>query len=457
MATPAAILETVEYRVVLVQRDSPTVLAFGVLGRYCLPRVRIPQLTRPAQRLRMVIEATWGLDVFVLDVIVPDHRTAPCMVAELLMPRKSSDFKKVKLDQISRLELSEQERFEIVLLLDGKSKSPLSRIGWINDATTWIESATGRAFSSKTNIEQLNAGQGFALLGFSSDDGKHYWLKATGEPNTHEVSITLCLSKMCGEYLPEYIASKQEWNAWLMSGDSVRLPEWPLKPLALCHLLEDAVASMAEVQMKSAGRELELLEAGAFDQRLNGLSTHAGALFEYLEEAMSQQTSTKKARIERGRIHELRAIFERICARLEKLALPNSVLHGDMNFSNILMASQRCQFIDWCEAYVGNPLITLQHLLLLNRVGDVEFKSFIERSLKDKYRIAMSQLCDPAFIDIGFIYMPFLAACSTLYGRGDWLTRSFCDEPHRSSYARTLGHYIDQAAREPVLLEALGI
>jgi hypothetical protein len=108
MATPEAIRETVEYRVVLVQRDSPTVLAFGIPGRYCLPRVRIPQLTRPAQQLRMAIEATWGLDVFVLDVIVPDHRTAPCVVAELLTPEKSSDFKCVKIDQISRLGLSEQ-------------------------------------------------------------------------------------------------------------------------------------------------------------------------------------------------------------------------------------------------------------------------------------------------------------------------------------------------------------
>ena len=457
MAIPAAIRETVEYRVVLVERDSPTVLAFGGPDRYCLPRVRIPQLTRPAQQLRKEIRIAWGLEVLILEIIVTGESCSSCIVAELLTPGMISEFKRVRLDQILASELSEEKRLQIQLLLDGKSTNPLSHIGWIDEVVVWIESVVGKTFSSNKDTEQLNGGAGFALLHFHSNDGCNYWLKATGEPNTHERSITSCLSKLCGGYLPEFIASKPEWNAWLMSGDGVRVTDLLTGPFALFRLLEDAVTSMAEVQIKTAGQDLKLLEAGAFDQRLNVLSDHAAALFEHLEEAMSEQSLTKVSRIERGRIQELRGIFDHICARMEKTALPNAIVHGDMNLSNILMTSQHCQFIDWCEAYVGNPLTTLQHLLLLNRVADVELKSFIERSLKNKYRIAMSQLCDPGLIDIGFIYMPFLAACSTLYGRGDWLTRSLRDEPHRSSYARRLGHYIDQAARELVLLEAIGI
>jgi len=455
MATPAAIRETVEYRVVMVQRDSRKTLALNILGHYCLPRVRIPQFARPAQELRRAIQTTWGLDIFVLDIEFAESGIAPYASAELLPLGRHPDFEEVLLSEILHSELSEKERAEIAKLLDGTSEIPLTRVGWIYQAIAWVESTTGRAFSTKRHLAQFNAGKGFALLGLRSDDGKQYWLKAASEPNAHEASITLLLSNICGGYLPKTIASKPEWNAWLMTGDGDSIADLPAQPLALSRLLEKAVASMAEIQLKTIGRELELLEAGAFDQRLDVLSAHAEALFEYLGEAMSQQTSTKVAPIGKRRIRELREVFARVCSQLEKLALPNSVVHGDINLSNILITSRNCQFIDWSEAYVGNPLSSLQHLLLLNRVEDGELKSSIARELKNKYRAAMSSRCDPAVIETAFVYMPFWAACSTLYGRGSWLTRLSRDHPHRKTFARTVGRYIDRAASDPVLLDAL--
>ena len=51
--------------------------------------------------------------------------------------------------------------------------------------------------------------------------------------------------------------------------------------------------------------------------------------------------------------------------------------------------------------------------------------------------------------------MPILAAASTLYGRGDWLTSPRRDDQCRQSYARSLARHMDRAAREPSLVEAL--
>ena len=62
---------------------------------------------------------------------------------------------------------------------------------------------TGRKVTSKSDIKQLNAGGSFALIRFRMWNGQDYWLKATGKPNAHEFSITLLLSKLCGDYLPE--------------------------------------------------------------------------------------------------------------------------------------------------------------------------------------------------------------------------------------------------------------
>ena len=115
----------------------------------------------------------------------------------------------------------------------------------------------------------------------------------------------------------------------------------------------------------------------------------------------------------------------------------------------------RCRFIDWSEAYLGNPLITLQHLLLLNKLENSQIRHSINLLLKQSYARVWAASCDSNALEEGFLYAPILAAASTLYGRGDWLNSTTRNDPRRQSFARTLARYMDRAAREPGLLEAL--
>jgi hypothetical protein len=212
---------------------------------------------------------------------------------------------------------------------------------------------------------------------------------------------------------------------------------------------------MAELQIKTKGLRHDLLDAGAFDQGMKTFQAHSEALFDYLEEAMSLQTSTKAPRLEKARLQQMQRIFLDVCRRMEDLGLPETIVHGDMNHGNILTGCGHCQFIDWCEAYVGNPLISLEHLLLFNRVESAEVRAFVNRALKERYRDVWLAKSDPAPIDEGLVYMPVLAVASALYGRGDWLTTSQRDQTHRQAYARTLARHMDRAARDPELLEVL--
>jgi hypothetical protein len=262
---------------------------------------------------------------------------------------------------------------------------------------------------------------------------------------------------LCSEYLPEFIAAKPDWNAWVMSGNGSPIPELPTDPIMAFNLLKDAVESMAMLQQRTMGRGQELRKSGAFDQDVDVLLTHSDELFTYLEECMRLQTSTNVPPVEICRLQELKRIFEKVCRRMKVLDIPNAVVHGDMSLANILRGNQHCQFIDWCETYVGNPLITLEHLLLLNQLNNHELKEFVDRVLKEKYKSVISTVCDPATLDEGFIYAPLLAAASALYGRGDWLATSRREEPHRRAYARTLARHMERAARSPTLHSALGI
>jgi hypothetical protein len=455
MAVDQAIVETIEYRVALVDLDSRKLLALDGVGGYRLPRVSILAGTRPAAQLQKAIKDTWGLTVLVLDFVAAENGLSRCAVAEILTREATSELCQVTLDKLLARELCEQEHAQLASLLFDNTDTSISRIGWIDQAIRWVESETSKKLSSKSQIEQFNAGGAFSLIRFHMDDEKNYWLKATGAPNLHELSITRRLSALAGDCLPQLIAARPAWNAWLMSGGSRGLDQVTTDPNKLFRFVEDAVDSMAKLQMRTHGHGQDLLDAGASNQTLEVFQRHSKAMFDYLTEAMGWQTSTKVPALTRSRLEEIRSVFEDVCRRMEDLQLPTTIVHGDLNCGNILVGHGSCQFIDWCEARVGISLISLQHLLLINRMARPDLKDLNDRLLTDRYRKVLLGLCDAKSLDQGFVCMPLLAIASALYGRGDWLTSERRNDQHRMSQARSLARYMDRAAREPELLELL--
>lgn len=455
MAEPPTILETLQFRVVLVDPASDALLVLDTADGYRLPRIRVPRWLRLAQQMRKEIQATWGVHVVILDIVTTDHSYGSCVIAELLMPITSSDFKAVEASQLRSSELSEREYADLALLLNGETKDPLSHVGWIDHAIRWVESETDRKVTSRKEIEQYNAGGGFALVRFPMIGGLDYWLKATGEPNRHEPLVTKLLSEVGGGYVPDVIAWRPEWNAVLISGAAKDSGEIPQEPRQAFELLEDAVESMAHLQMKTQDYGLALLEAGAFDQGTDVLFSRAPEIFDYLGEVTSLQASVEAPHLERKRIQEIRSIFEGICDRSQLLGIPETIVHGDMNPGNIITGCGHCQFIDWSEAYVGNCLATLQHLLLLNREKDADIRDFMNLVLKQRYLHVWRTMYDSAPFEEGFAYMPLLGAVSALYGRGDWLTSQERHALRRQRYARVLALHMDSALRAPELQNAI--
>lgn len=457
MPTGAICVETVEYMVALVMPDSRKVLAIPDLDGYRLPTVDIATWSRPAEQLQQTIKATWGISGIVLDLLQSLDRSQACVVVEVLVLNRASELHPIEVSELYISALEEQWREQLTSVLAGgrRSGAAFSQIGWIDEAILWLESETGTKLSSRHEIDQYNAGDGFSLLRFHTQNGRDYWMKATGVPNAHEPEITRVLSDLSGDYLPEFISSKPEWNAWLMGGEGTALSEWPQEPFQLFTLLESAVESMARLQLRTQGHGLTLLNAGAFDQGMQSFLRRSPEVFDYLQESMSLQTSTRAHKLGKRRLLEMRAIFDQTCERMESLGVSESIVHGDLNTGNILTGTGHCQFIDWCEAYLGNPLVSLQHLLLLNRVGSEELRSFINEILKNRYLDVWAGCCDPEQLREGFVYAPMLAIASTLYGRGDWLDSPLRHDSRRRSYARSLARYMDRASREPAFVEAL--
>jgi hypothetical protein len=164
---------------------------------------------------------------------------------------------------------------------------------------------------------------------------------------------------------------------------------------------------------------------------------------------MTRQTSTKAPVIDKARLHKLHLTFDALCDSLDMLEIPPMLLHGDMNTGNVLYDNGQGQFIDWCETYVGHPFATLQHLLLLNQPEDAWLKSKWDAELIDCYRAVMKEVLDPDAFDQAIATMPFLAAASSLYGRGDWFGSLSSLPAQRQARIRTLARCMDRAAYEP--------
>ena len=155
-------------------------------------------------------------------------------------------------------------------------------------------------------------------------------------------------------------------------------------------------------------------------------------VFDYLEEAMAQQTSTKVPRLERRRLSEIGNILEDACFRMEALHIPDTVMHGDMNRGNILFDGAHCRFTDWSETYIGNPFAMFQHLSLLNTGHEQRERNDLR--LKEAYKRSWIGVLDTAEMDEAFALSPLLAVASCLYGRGNWLQSSHRNDPNRQRY-----------------------
>ncbi|GGG86582.1 hypothetical protein GCM10011585_33180 [Edaphobacter dinghuensis] len=342
-------------------------------------------------------------------------------------------------------------------LLDstGHDQTPFARLGWIDEAVAWLHASTRDRISSKKDIRQYNAGADLALIRIRVEDGSGYWLKATGEPNKHERTITEYLYRECHEYIPRLVASRSDWNAWLMLEEGKMLPSPPYSSIESLTELRQAVTSMCEVQDRSSGVSLDILDAGAFDQATEAMRPRIPEMFDYLDEAMSLAAAMGETRLPTGRIRQLQRVFSDVLDDVEHLYLSEGIIHGDLRWEHILTGTGVAQFIDWSEPYLAYPVISLQQFLDMNRIGSEDVRNLIEEALIQEYCDFWAMFMDRELIEQSLIYMPILSLGSSLLGRGDWFYSDTRYDPLRLANAVKIAFRMDAAAEHPRLREAL--
>jgi hypothetical protein len=358
-------------------------------------------------------------------------------------------FRPIRVDEVDEQELTEPERATLHSILAGESlnRGPFSRVGWIEEAKTWIQaSVPDRMLEFSGDVRAFNAEGRFALVRFETAQGPAYWLKATGAPNTHEFTVTKTLARYLPSYLPPLVATREDWNAWVMEDSGRRLSD-----TASLRSFEHAISSLASLQKASVPHLEELMASGCLDQRMPILRAHLSEMTRYLAEIMAKQTSTKVPPLPSERLHEIGDLLDQACAAVQSAGLPDTVIHNDMNGNNVLFDGTRAVFTDWAEASIGNPFFTFHHLLAQARSEDPTWAPGLTAAYKQHWRAVLSD----AQIECALALTQPLAIVSYLCGRDPSFTSEYRHDARHQSYARSLARHMDRVVQAQEFRRAL--
>ena len=367
------------HRIVLLASCGTQLLLISENGQFRLPTLAAPTDQRLTESLTALLKSHWSqraVCLFRLDTApMTSDRLYHVMECCDENPPVTPGSRWVSVSSLDELHFQEAPDFAAVVqslaqcraFAEDSKHAPFARLGWFSELTSWVrEEAARQGLKLSRNFSQLNAGPAFSLVRFETD-GPALWFKAVGEPNLREYPITLALTNYFPAFVPHILASRADWNGWLTLEAAGAHPDGS-SPLTLWTAI---AAALAELQIASIGRTLHLVDAGCHDLRACALTEVAEPFFDVIAELMSRQTKPSPPALSYRDLVALREQLQVLLHSLRESYIPNTLGHLDFNPGNIVVSKDRCVFLDWAEACVGHPFLTLAYLLeALHRLPD---------------------------------------------------------------------------------------
>jgi hypothetical protein len=361
---------TEAYRLIITRRDATEILLSPKDDGWTLPRVEIQKQQRTAEQLTAEARKGWGLETCCL--FVPSSGTsgpigeAACAVLECAKHNENAPAGTYWMPVNVAADCSDareaatiQDAFtELASYTAGEKPGPFAKPGWLRELFQWTYEQTAALGLRLTgNFRQFNASPTFSLLRLETDAAA-LWFKATGEPNAHELPITLLLAGLFPNYVPRILGVHNSWNGWL----SAEAAGAPLDELTVCSAWERAAEGLAELQIESIGRATELVDGKCKDLRLPPAARHIDRFLNRMGEFMRAQEKLSPAPLVGTELLSLGEGLKEAFSLLQSFGFPDTLGHLDCNPGNLVVSKEHCVFLDWAEACVTNPVITFEYL-----------------------------------------------------------------------------------------------
>jgi aminoglycoside phosphotransferase (APT) family kinase protein len=123
-----------------------------------------------------------------------------------------------------------------------------------------------------------------------------------------------------------------------------------------------------------------------------------------------------------------------ICADLR---IPDALGNLDLNPGNVIVSEGQCVFLDWAEAYVGNPLFSFQYLVEhFRRMASVDATA--ESALSSAYAEEWQSVVLPEDLVDALAFAPMLAVFAYAATTEAWCDQARLQDPKFAGYLRSL-------------------
>lgn len=442
MATHHDATET--YRLIITRREATEIL-LSSNTHWTLPRVEIRKQQRIAEELTTEAQKGWGLETCCL--FVPSLRTSglneevPCAVMECVKHNEKAPAGTYWMPINVAAECGNAEEAaairdacaELASYTSGEKPGPFAKPGWMRELFNWThELSAPMGLRLTGNFRQYNASPTFSLLRIETD-GDALWFKATGEPNVHELPVSLSLARFFPRHVPRILGVHPAWNGWL----TAEVSGTELDQTVECSSWGRAAEQLAELQIESIGRGAELVEAKCKDLRIRRLVERIDPYLARMAEFMAAQEKPSPAPLSTSELSSLSQGLRESCSLLQSVGLPDTLGHIDFNPGNILVSQDRCVFLDWAEACVTNPLVTLEYLRQHLRRSALQETPAVER-VTDAYLRPWMSLHSLDDLRRAQTFSPLVAVFVYAVSSDSWRSPEAIHKPTLAGYFRSL-------------------
>jgi hypothetical protein len=435
------------YRAIVLGQGGNELLLKPAGDGFLLLSVEVPRWQRLAENMTAAIRNEWGQEAICLfnpdvsaRVTAPnDHNYQVMECSGPARPHPGAEWVNVSslsdrtfadpADQVAvQRSLSECDRDAGAVAL-----GPFARLGWFSELQGWIEGVIGPlGFHLDGSFSQLNASPSFSLVRFETS-GPAVWFKAVGNPNLREFPITLALSRLLPQYIPPILAARPQWNGWLALevegtnlGETQDAQHW-----------NTTASALAKLQIESIGRFGSLVDSGARDLRAPALLNLVRPFLDAMGQLMETQTKVSPPVLSRSELVLLGEQIEEALSLSTDFGIPDALGQLDLNPGNVILSEGHSVFLDWAEAYVGNPFFSFQYLVEhFRRMAGVNVSA--ESGLTSAYTEEWLSLVSPENLASALAFAPMLAVFAFATVNDAWSDEARLRDPKLAGYLRSL-------------------
>ena len=228
-----------------------------------------------------------------------------------------------------------------------------TRAEWVSAAHEWIHNELGQLDLQPVGpIEQPHVRPWSTVLRVPTGQGV-VWFKANTPSLAHEARLIEVLAQTRPDNVPRILASDRS-TGWMLQADSGPRLSDTMRDRRDVARFEGALGAYAGLQLDLARSSADLIEAGAFDRRLEVLPLE----FEELLENHHVLKLGSPGGITVGELSDLRSSTPRIrgmCSELATTGIPETIQHDDLSDADVAMSDHGYRFFDWGDACVAHP------------------------------------------------------------------------------------------------------